>query len=44
MIGVIVTLGPGKDLKRERATAVAEQEGPMFQGMDGLPAHSLRRR
>ena len=36
MIGVIVTLGPGKDLNRERATAVAEQEGPMFQGMDGL--------
>jgi heme-degrading monooxygenase HmoA len=36
MIGVIVTLGPGNDLNRERATAVAEQEGPMFQGMDGL--------
>jgi heme-degrading monooxygenase HmoA len=36
MIGVIVTLGPGDDLDRERATAVAEQEGPLFQGMDGL--------
>jgi heme-degrading monooxygenase HmoA len=36
MIGVIVTLGPGSDLNRERATTVAEQEGPMFQGMDGL--------
>jgi len=36
MIGVIVTLGPGNDLNRERAMTVAEQEGPMFQGMDGL--------
>ncbi len=36
MIGVIVTIGPGDDLNRQRATAVAEQEGPMFQGMDGL--------
>jgi heme-degrading monooxygenase HmoA len=36
MIGVIVTLGPSNELNRERATAVAEQEGPKFQGMDGL--------
>ena len=36
MIGVIVTIGPGEGLTRERATAVAEQEGPKFQGMDGL--------
>ena len=36
MIGVIVTLGPGDDLDRERATAVAKQESPIFQGMDGL--------
>ena len=36
MIGVIVTLGPGNDLNRERAPAVAEQEAPMFQGRDGL--------
>jgi hypothetical protein len=36
MIGVIVTIGPGEDLNRERATAVAEREAPMFEGMDGL--------
>ena len=36
MIGTIVTIGPGEDLTRERATAVAEREGPKFQGMDGL--------
>ena len=36
MIGVIVTIGPSKDLNRERATAVAEQEGPKFEGIDGL--------
>ncbi len=36
MIGVIVTIGPGEGLTRERATAVAEKEGPKFQGMDGL--------
>jgi heme-degrading monooxygenase HmoA len=36
MIGAIVTLGPGENLDRERATAVAEQQGPLFQGMDGL--------
>jgi hypothetical protein len=36
MIGVIVTLGPSDDLDRERATAVARQEAPVFQGMDGL--------
>jgi heme-degrading monooxygenase HmoA len=36
MIGVIVTLGPDAELTRERATAVAEQEGPKFEGMDGL--------
>jgi hypothetical protein len=36
VIGVIVTLGPDKHLDRERATAVAEREGPKFQGMDGL--------
>jgi heme-degrading monooxygenase HmoA len=36
MMGVIVTLGPDKDLNRERATLVAEQDGPMFRGMDGL--------
>ena len=36
MIGVIVTIGPGDDLNRQRATAVAEQAGPMFEGMDGL--------
>jgi hypothetical protein len=36
MIGVIVTIGPDADLTRERASAVAEQEGPKFDGMDGL--------
>ena len=36
MIGVIVTIGPGESLDRQRATAVAEQEGPNFKGMDGL--------
>ncbi len=36
MIGVIVTIGPGESLDRERASAVAEQEAPMFEGMDGL--------
>ncbi|HEY1316879.1 MAG TPA: hypothetical protein VGF10_06665 [Gaiella sp.] len=36
MIGVIVTIGPHAELTRERATAVAEQEAPKFQGMDGL--------
>jgi hypothetical protein len=36
MIGTIVTIGPGENLDRERATAVAEREGPNFKGMDGL--------
>jgi heme-degrading monooxygenase HmoA len=36
MIGVIVTLGPGEDLNRQRASAAAEQTAPMFEGMDGL--------
>ena len=36
MIGVIVTIGPDAELTRERATAVAEQEGPKFEGIDGL--------
>jgi len=36
MIGVIVTIGPAAELTRERASAVAEQEGPKFEGMDGL--------
>jgi heme-degrading monooxygenase HmoA len=36
MIGVIVTIGPSEHLTRERASAVAEQEGPKFEGMDGL--------
>ena len=36
MIGVIVTIGPGTDLDRERASAAAEQAAPMFEGMDGL--------
>src|SRR5215211_1427291 len=36
MIGVIVTIGPGKDLNHERASAVAEQATSMFEGMDGL--------
>jgi hypothetical protein len=36
MIGVIVTLGPGEDLNRQRASAAAEQAAPMFEGMDGL--------
>lgn len=36
MIGVIVTLGPHAELTRERASAVAEREGPKFEGMDGL--------
>ncbi len=36
MIGVIVTIGPGENLDRRRATAVAEQEGPKFEGLDGL--------
>jgi heme-degrading monooxygenase HmoA len=36
MIGVIVTIGPGENLNRQRASAVAEQAAPMFEGMDGL--------
>jgi heme-degrading monooxygenase HmoA len=36
MIGVIVTIGPGENLDRQRASAVAEQEAPKFEGMDGL--------
>lgn len=36
MIGVIVTIGPGRDLDRERASAVAEQAGPVFEGLEGL--------
>ena len=36
MIGVIVTIGPGDDLDRERANAVAQQEGPKFEGIAGL--------
>lgn len=36
MVGVIVTIGPGEGLTRERATTVAEQEGPKFQGIAGL--------
>jgi heme-degrading monooxygenase HmoA len=36
MIGVIVTIGPGKDLNRQRASAAAEKTAPMFEGMDGL--------
>jgi hypothetical protein len=36
MIGVIVTIGPSTSLDRERASAVAEQAVPMFEGMDGL--------
>ena len=36
MIGVIVTIGPGDDLNRQRANAIAEQEGPKFEGMAGL--------
>ena len=36
MIGVIVTIGPGSDLNRERALAVSEQAGPVFEGMEGL--------
>jgi hypothetical protein len=36
MIGVIVTIGPGENLDRERASRVAEQAAPMFEGMDGL--------
>ena len=36
MIGVIVTIGPGPDLNRQRASAAAEQAAPMFEGMDGL--------
>ena len=36
MIGVIVTIGPGEDLNRQRASTVADQAAPMFEGMDGL--------
>jgi hypothetical protein len=36
MIGVIVTIGPGEGLDRQRASAVAEQATLMFEGMDGL--------
>jgi hypothetical protein len=36
MIGVIVSIGPGEDLDRERARSVAEQARPMFEGMAGL--------
>jgi heme-degrading monooxygenase HmoA len=36
MIGTIVTIGPDPELTRERATAVAEEEGPKFEGIDGL--------
>jgi hypothetical protein len=36
MIGVIVTLGPGENLDRQRASAAAEKAAPMFEGMEGL--------
>jgi hypothetical protein len=36
MIGVIVTLGPGAQLDKARAYAVAENAIPMFEGMSGL--------
>ncbi len=36
MIGAIVTIGPAPNLDREHASAVAEQEAPHFEGMDGL--------
>ena len=36
MISTFVTIGPGDALDRARATAVAEQAGPMFEGMAGL--------
>ena len=36
MFGVIVTIGPGEGLDRQRAKAAAEKAVPMFEGMDGL--------
>jgi hypothetical protein len=36
MIAVIVTIGPGENLNRQRASAVAEQATPMFEGLAGL--------
>ena len=36
MIGVIVTMGPGENLDRQRASAAAEQAAPKFEGMEGL--------
>ena len=36
MIGVIVTIGPGENLNRQLASAVAEQATPMFEGLEGL--------
>jgi hypothetical protein len=36
MFGVIVTIGPGEGLDRQRAKAAAEQAVPLFEGMGGL--------
>jgi hypothetical protein len=36
MIGVIVSIGPSDSLDRSRANSVAEQAGPVFEGMPGL--------
>jgi len=41
MIGVIVTIGPDAELTRERASAVAEREGPKFEGLDGLQSKAF---
>jgi hypothetical protein len=36
MIGLIVNIGPSDGLDRSRASAVAQQAGPVFEGMPGL--------
>ena len=36
MIGTIVSIGPSDALDRSRASTVAEQAGPVFEGMPGL--------
>lgn len=36
MIGTIVSIGPSDTLDRSRASTVAEQAGPVFEGMPGL--------
>jgi len=41
MIGVFVRLGPSDGLDHARATTVAEQAIPMFEGMPGLRSKAM---